>query len=70
MKHMVIFEQASDGGWGAEVLDLPGCYSGGATLDDAREHVKEAIQAHVELAKEHPGTDGPAGRQVLEVVEA
>ncbi|MGZ3553982.1 MAG: type II toxin-antitoxin system HicB family antitoxin, partial [Vulcanimicrobiaceae bacterium] len=41
MKYAVVFEQARDGGWNAYVPDLPGCVSNGATIDDARKHVRQ-----------------------------
>lgn len=33
--------------------DLPGCASGGATLQEAARNAEEALQAHLELAIEH-----------------
>jgi predicted RNase H-like HicB family nuclease len=35
--------------YGVTVPDLPGCFSGGDTLDEAIDAAKEAIDAHVEL---------------------
>ena len=33
--------------------DIPGCTSGGATLQEAAENAEQALQAHLELAVEH-----------------
>lgn len=45
--------------YGVIVPDLPGCFSAGATLDQAIANAKEAIAAHiellVELGKDIPG---------------
>lgn len=45
--HRVEFEQASDGGWGAFVPDLPGCIAMGATREEARELIAGSIRMHV-----------------------
>lgn len=35
-------------GWWAEVLDLPGCYSHGSTLEELKSNLDEAITLHTE----------------------
>nr|WP_321357174.1 type II toxin-antitoxin system HicB family antitoxin [uncultured Draconibacterium sp.] len=35
-------------GWWAEVVDLPGCYSQGDTLEELKENLNEAIDLHIE----------------------
>lgn len=52
MDYLVIFEKASDGSIWAKVPDLPGCYSYGETLDEAKIQIKEAIEFHIEGLKE------------------
>lgn len=52
MNYLVIFEKASDGTTWAEVPDLPGCFSSGATLDEAKKNVVEAIELHLEGLQE------------------
>ena len=54
MKENLIFNIAvekdsdSDSDFGVTVLDLPGCYSAGKTLDEALDSAKEAIRLHLE----------------------
>lgn len=47
-----IVEPDADG-YGVFFPDLPGCASGGATLQEAARNADEALQAHPELAIEH-----------------
>lgn len=58
MDYLVVFEYASDGTIWARVPDLPGCYSNGETLEDAKVQIKEAIEFHIEGLKEE-GLDIP-----------
>jgi predicted RNase H-like HicB family nuclease len=51
MEYLVVYEKAADGSIWATVPDLDGCYSVGDTVDDAREHVKEAIELYLEQLK-------------------
>ncbi len=52
MTYQAVFERADDGTVFAYVPDLPGCTSWGATLDEARRHVREAIALWITVAKE------------------
>jgi predicted RNase H-like HicB family nuclease len=52
MDYLVLFEKASDGAIWAKVPDLPGCYSYGETLDEAKVQIKEAIEFHIEGLRE------------------
>jgi predicted RNase H-like HicB family nuclease len=51
------------GGWLAEVPELPGCMSDGATIPEAIESVNGAIEAWIETARE-------AGREIPNPVKA
>lgn len=51
--------------YGVTVPDLPGCFSAGATFDDALEQAREAIDGHVELLAE-AGEDLPAPKTLAE----
>ncbi|MDQ6941541.1 MAG: type II toxin-antitoxin system HicB family antitoxin [Candidatus Eremiobacteraeota bacterium] len=54
--YQAVFEQSNDGSIFAYVPDLPGCTSWGATLDDAREHVRDAIVLWLSVALENPNS--------------
>lgn len=42
-----------DGGYTAEVLGLPGCYSEGDTLETATANIREAAEAWLAAAHDH-----------------
>ncbi len=64
--YMVIYFPDGDG-WGAEVPDLPGCLRCGATLDQVRERIKEAIQGWIDVARED-GDPIPMPSRIMETV--
>jgi predicted RNase H-like HicB family nuclease len=45
--------EADDDGFSVFFPDVPGCTSGGATLQEAAVNAEEALQAHLDLAAEH-----------------
>ncbi len=47
MKYAVVCEKAPHN-YAAYVADLPGCVATGATLEDARRNIREAIAFHLE----------------------
>lgn len=49
----VLLYTDEDGIWIAEVPSLRGCLSDGKTREEAREHVKEAIELWIEAAIAH-----------------
>lgn len=51
MKYVVIFEEFENN-YGAYVPDLPGCAVVGATLDEVRRLIAEAIDFHIEGLQE------------------
>ena len=53
-KFTAVFEQ-EDEWWMAYVEELPGANTQGATLDEARDNLKEAIQLIVEANRELAG---------------
>ena len=53
MTYQAVFEQADGGSVFVYVPDLPGCTSWGATLDEAREHVREAIASWLAVARQN-----------------
>jgi predicted RNase H-like HicB family nuclease len=46
-QYNIIIEKEEDGWYISEVLELPGCYSQGKTLDELIERTKEAIKSHI-----------------------
>jgi predicted RNase H-like HicB family nuclease len=63
-KYLVIFEQADDGGWRADLPDLPGVVALGQTRDEAAAGIQQAVDAHAEelrsLGKELPAATAKA----------
>jgi predicted RNase H-like HicB family nuclease len=50
MRQVIIYPDAEDGGFIAEVPSLPGCVSQGETRDEAIANVREAIDLWLESA--------------------
>lgn len=55
----VLVYEAEEGGYWAEVADLPGCLSQGETLDELRNNVVEAIGACLQAHLEDEGPHAP-----------
>lgn len=49
--YVAVVEPDEDG-WTASVPDLPGCFSDGATLEEAQVGIKEAVRLWLETARE------------------
>lgn len=60
----LVFDRAEDGasGWVAEVEDLPGCLTQGATPEDAVNGVRDAMKGWISVALED-GRDVPEPRE-------
>ncbi len=48
MYYPVVIHKDSESDYGVIVPDLPGCFSAGATLDEALQEVVEAVECHLE----------------------
>ena len=48
MRHPIVVHTEDNSSYGVTVPDLPGCFSGGDTLDDAFDMAREAIVGHIE----------------------
>ena len=48
MNRYTVFFEPTATGYSAHVPDLPGCIAAGATLDETRQLIKEAIEFHIE----------------------
>lgn len=65
MKFPVVLHTDDGLRYGVTVPDLPGCFSGGDTLDEALESVREAIDLHLEGLTED-GSDVALARPVAQ----
>ena len=52
MRYTVIYEKSATG-YGAYVHDLPGLGVVGKTLDDTEKLIREGIEAHIQVMREH-----------------
>jgi len=50
-RYAVVYETA-DSNWAAYVPDLPGCITTGATLEETKRNIREAIEVHLEAMRE------------------
>ena len=48
MRYPIVIHKEKNSDYGVIVPDLPGCFSAGATLDEAIENAREAIECHLE----------------------
>ena len=53
--YTVVFTPAEEGGYSVSVPALPGCFTQGETLEEARTMAREAIQGHLEALAETGG---------------
>ena len=50
----IVIEKEPEGeGYFAYSPTLPGCFSNGKTIEEAKRNIREAIQLHVESVREH-----------------
>jgi len=66
VSYLVIYEKCANG-WGAYVPDLPGLGVAGATLDEVKQLIREAMDFHLEGMREH-GDPIPEPSAVTEYV--
>jgi predicted RNase H-like HicB family nuclease len=50
---IVIEREPEDAGYSAYSPTLPGCFSNGQTIEEAKRHIREAIQQHVATLLAH-----------------
>lgn len=53
MRQVILIPDLESGGYIAEVPSLPGCYSQGETIEEARANIREAINLHIESMIAH-----------------
>jgi len=66
-QYTVFFAQTATG-YSAHVPDLPGCVAAGATLEETRQLIREAIEFHIEGMRLH-GEAVPTPTRLVEQVE-
>ena len=59
MDFIVVIHTAEEGGYWAEVPDLPGCFAQGETVDEVLGDARAAIASHLEALRED-GQAAPA----------
>jgi predicted RNase H-like HicB family nuclease len=52
MKYLIVYEKSATG-WGAYAPDLPGLGVAGATLEEIKQLIREAIKFHLEGMRQH-----------------
>jgi len=57
--------EEDEGGYWAEVVELPGCFGGGDTLEEVEQDIKDAIEAHI-LMLQDLGRPVPSGVECVE----
>lgn len=67
MQYTVIYEKSATG-YGAYVPDLPGLGVVAKTLDETKKLIREGIQAHIQVMREH-GEVIPEPTSISEVVD-
>jgi predicted RNase H-like HicB family nuclease len=61
-KYTVLVHEAEEGGYWAEVEELPGCFASGDTLDELESDVKDAIETYIAACREM-GQPVPEGKE-------
>ena len=65
---IVIEKELEDEGYLAYSPTLPGCFSNGRTLEEAKQNIREAIQQHIEVLLSH-GEPIPQNERLVHVQE-
>ena len=65
---IVVEKETEDEGYSAYSPTLPGCFSNGRTIEEAKRNIREAIQVHVESLLAH-GQSIPQNEKLVHVEE-
>ena len=65
---IVVEKEADDQGYSAYSPTLPGCFSNGTTVEEAKRNVREAIQQHIASLLAH-GQPVPQNERLVHVEE-
>lgn len=66
MTYKVFIKKGEDGKFVASVPSLPGCYSQGETIDQARENIEEAVKGYLKVVKKYGDKISSDDTQTLE----
>ncbi|MBN2036994.1 MAG: type II toxin-antitoxin system HicB family antitoxin [Chitinispirillaceae bacterium] len=64
--NVVIEKESEDEGYYAYSPTLPGCFSNGRTIEEARTNIREAIEQHIESLVSH-GMSIPQNENIVHV---
>ncbi len=62
MEYPIVIHKDTDSDYGVTVPDLPGCFTAGATMDEALAMANEAIELHLAGLREEGLPAPPTGR--------
>ena len=65
---IVVEKEPEDGGYHAYSPTLPGCFSNGTTIEEARRNIREAVQQHLQTLLAH-GQSIPQSESMVHVEE-
>lgn len=65
---IVIEKETEDDGYAAYSPTLPGCFSNGKTIEEAKQNIREAIRLHIESLLPH-GQPIPQNDKLVHVEE-
>lgn len=74
MRYAALLHKDERSSYGVSFPDLPGCFSGGETEEEAMRNAAEALALHIQCLKEMgqepptPSTSAHIGNQFLELV--
>lgn len=67
LSYRILIRRDQEGGYTVTVPALPGCITGGDTLEDAIENAREAVELYIESLLEM-GEDVPTEDETLELI--
>lgn len=65
---IVVEKEDEDAGYSAYSPTLPGCFSNGRTIEEAKRNIREAVRQHLESLLAH-GQPVPANEKLVRVEE-
>jgi predicted RNase H-like HicB family nuclease len=65
---IVVEKEAENGGYSAYSPTLPGCFSNGKTIEEAKRNIRDAIQQHIQSLLAH-GQPVPQNEKLAHVEE-